>query len=395
MNKAPTWVRSGLDVLLNERPGLLGDARVGLVTNSSAITANATPIIDALRPVCNLVALFGPEHGLYAHAADGAAVSSTVDAQTGLPIHSLYGLAKNGRAKKPTADMLRGIDLLLFDIQDVGARFYTYIWTMSYVLESAAEHGVPLIVLDRPNPIGGQITAGPVIEPGFESFVGRYLLPLRHGLTMGELARLFNTQRGLNADLTVIPAQWWRRAMWFDQTGLPWAPPSPAMPKPETAVVYPGTCLLEGTNVSAGRGTATPFELLGAPWIDGHRLADALNARSLPGVRFRPTFFTPSAAKYAGQTCGGVFLHVLDRSVWRPLQTGLHIIAAIRALWPSDSRWLESSWEGRPAHLDLLIGNGWVRKQLDAGVAIEQITERWQNALARFNKLAQKYFLYT
>ncbi len=367
-------VQPGLDVLLADHLDLLAGRRVGLVTSSSAITAQAVPAIDALHPKCQLAALFAPEHGLQAHAADGAAVSSTQDPRTDLPVYSLYG-----DAKKPTADMLQGIDALLFDIQDVGTRFYTYIWTMSYVLEAAAEYDLPLIILDRPNPIGGQIVEGPPVEPGYESFVGRYSIPLRHSLTIGELAVWLNREHNLNAALTVIPAQGWKRAMWFEQTGLPWAPPSPAMPKPDTAMVYPGACLLEGTNLSCGRGTATPFEAVGAPWIDAYRLADALNNMALPGVRFRPTWFTPCASKHAQQTCQGVFIHVLNRAVFRPLSVGLHLLAAVHALWPDDFAWLKSSWEGHPPHFDLLIGNGWVRPHLDAGQSVSDLEGEWVN----------------
>ncbi|MBL7201548.1 MAG: DUF1343 domain-containing protein [Anaerolineae bacterium] len=382
-------VRSGLDLILSTHSHLLAGRRVGLATSASAVTSDVTPAVDALRAACDLVALYAPEHGITAHVADGAPVASMRDPRTGLTVHSLYG-----STEKPTPEMLAGVDVLLFDIQDVGVRFYTYIWTMSYLLEAAAEEGLPLIVLDRPNPIGGQITEGPLLRPGYESFVGRYLLPVRHGLTVGELARLFNAERGLGADLTVVRAEGWRRAMWFDETGLPWVPPSPAMPKLETAVVYPGTCLFEGTNVSEGRGTATPFESIGAPWIDGHRLADVLNDRALPGVRFRPTTFTPSASLYAGHTCGGVYLHVLDRGAFRPLRAGLSTVSAIRSLWPEAFRWLESSGEGRPPYFDLLIGSGWVREQIDAGCPVEEIEARWQDELEGFDTLRQQVILY-
>ena len=382
-------VRSGLDVILDKPAGWLAHKRVALVTSSSAVTSDVTPAVDALGEVCTLVALFAPEHGVHAHVADGMAVSFTTDPRTGLPVYSLYG-----KMKKPSAGMMHGIDVLLFDIQDVGVRFYTYIWTMSYVLEAAAEFGVPLIVLDRPNPIGGQVIEGPMLEPGYESFVGRYLVPLRHGLTIGELARLFDGELELNADLTVVPAEGWKRAMWFDQTGLPWVPPSPAMPKLDTAIVYPGMCLMEGTNVSDGRGTATPFECIGAPWIDGYGLADALNALSLPGVRFRPVFFTPSASKYVGETSQGVFVHVIDRARFRPLRTGLHVVSTIRSLWPDTFAWRKTSWEGRPPHFDLLTGNGWVREQIDNGRPVSEIVARWQTSLAEFDQLRRKYVLY-
>ncbi|MBN1641683.1 MAG: DUF1343 domain-containing protein [Anaerolineae bacterium] len=384
-------VRTGLARILAERQDLLAGKRFGLVTSASAVTADAVPAPDALvqSGSGSLAALYGPEHGLGGHEADGAAVASTRDPRTGVPVYSLYG-----ETRRPSGEMLAGIDVLLYDIQDVGARFYTYIWTMSYVLEAAAEHGVPVIVLDRPNPIGGQILEGPLLEPGYDSFVGRYLLPVRHGMTVGELANMFNAQRALGADLTVVEMHGWRREMWFDQTGLPWVPPSPAMPKLETATVYPGTCLMEGTNVSTGRGTATPFEAIGAPWIDAHRLADLLNARDLAGVRFRPTWFRPSASLYAGESCQGVYLHVVDRSAFRPLHTGLHILSALRAEWPAAFAWRETSWEGRPPHLDLLIGNGWVRTWIDAGRPVDEIAAQWQEPLRGFAALRERYLLY-
>jgi uncharacterized protein YbbC (DUF1343 family) len=339
-------VRCGLDVVLDERRGLIADQRVGLVTNVSAVTRDLTWAVDALQDACVLVALYAPEHGVTAHVVGGESVGHQVDARPGLPVHSLYG-----HTLKPTADMLKGVDLLVFDIQDVAARFYTYVWTMSYVLEAAAEHGVPLIVLDRPNPIGGHAVEGPLLSPGYASFVGRYLLPVRHGLTMGELARMFNDRLALGAELSVVEVEGWKRLTWFDDTGLPWVPPSPAMPKLDTATVYPGTCLLGGTNLSRGLGTTTPFECVGAPWIDGHRLAAAVNDLALPGVHFRPTTFTPWISPYAGQACQGLYLHVMDRQAFRPVSTGLHIVSAIRRLWPDAFSWRPSSGEGRPLTL--------------------------------------------
>jgi len=382
-------VRTGLERVLHERSDLIAGRRIGLVTSASAVTANVTPAADALGAVGALVALFAPEHGLAAHEADGVQVDSSIDARTGLPLYSLYG-----EIRRPTAAMLSGIDVLVFDIQDVGARFYTYIWTLSYVLEAAAEHSVPVIVLDRPNPINGLILEGPLLEPGYASFVGRYLLPLRHGMTIGELARMFDAEQELGADLTVVPMGGWQREMWYDQTGLPWVPPSPAMPRLETAIVYPGTCLLEGTNVSAGRGTATPFELIGAPWIDAYRLAAALNDLSLPGVRFRPATYIPWADKHAGMACQGVYLHVLDREAFRPLSAGLHLLSALRSLWPQAFEWLETSWEGRPPHFDLLIGNGWVRQWIDERRPVDAIVAQWHGTLAQFDQQRQPYLLY-
>jgi uncharacterized protein YbbC (DUF1343 family) len=353
------------------------------------VTADVIPAADALGSAGTLAALFAPEHGLAAHEADGAQVASSIDAHTGLPLHSLYG-----EIRRPTAAMLSGIDVLVYDIQDVGARFYTYVWTLSYVLEAAAEHHVPVIVLDRPNPINGLTLEGPLLEPGYASFVGRYSILLRHGMTVGELARMFDADQGLDADLTVVPMSGWQREMWYDQSGLPWVPPSPAMPKLETAIVYPGTCLLEGTNVSAGRGTATPFELIGAPWINAYRLAAALNDLSLPGVRFRPATYIPWVDKHTGVTCQGVYLHVLDREIFRPLSTGLYLLSVLHSLWPQAFEWLGTSWEGRPPHFDLLIGNSWVREWIDEGRPVDEIVAQWRGTLAQFEQQRQPYLLY-
>ena len=382
-------VRTGLERIIDECSALIRGRQVGLVTSASAVTAGLVPAVDALATTGSLTTLFAPEHGLGAHEADGAPVASSIDAHTGLPLYSLYG-----EHKRPSAEMLADVDLLLFDIQDVGVRFYTYVWTMTYVLEAAAEHGLPVIVLDRPNPINGLVLEGPTLEPGYASFVGRCPIPLRHGMTVGELAQLFNAEQGLHADLTVVPMEGWQRGMWFDSTGLPWVPPSPAMPKLETAIVYPGTCLLEGTNVSAGRGTATPFELLGAPWIDPYRLADSLNDLDLPGVRFRPASFIPCSSTHAGETCRGVYVHVTNRQVFRPLAAGLHLVSALRALWPQSFEWLETSWEGQPPHFDLLIGNGWVRPWIDEGRPVGEIVSQWRTTLAQFEQQRRTYLLY-
>jgi uncharacterized protein YbbC (DUF1343 family) len=388
-NVAAPRVLTGLDRILDEVHHLIAGRRVGLVTNASAVTSEVVPAADALLASCDLTMLLSPEHGLASHEADGAHVASTVDPHTQLPVYSLYG-----ETKKPGADVLQDLDVLVFDIQDVGARFYTYVWTMSYVMEAAAEFGVPLIVLDRPNPIAGHVLEGPAIESGYESFVGRYLLPVRHGMTVGELARLFNAERNLGADLHVVQMEGWQRSMWFDQTGLPWVPPSPAMPKLETATVYPGLCLLEGTNVSEGRGTATPFESVGAPWIDAYPLASALNDLALPGVRFRPVYFVPSSNKYVGQTCQGVYVHVTDRQAFRPLSVGLHVIHTIRHGWHREFAWLETSWEGRPPHFDLLIGNGWVRRWIDQGQSVDSMVAQWQGTLEQFDVQRERYVLY-
>ncbi|MDH7486441.1 MAG: DUF1343 domain-containing protein [Anaerolineae bacterium] len=397
-------VRPGLEVLLARRLDLLRGQRVGLITNPTGVTPELEGAAEALlRRGVKVTALFAPEHGLQASAPDGAAVASGRDRRTGLPVYSLYG-----ETLQPTAQMLREVDVLLFDIQDVGVRFYTYVWTMSYAMEAAAATGMPFIVLDHPNPLGGQIVEGPSLEPACASFVGRAAIPLRHGLTVGELARLFNEHPGIagarasdsflrtpiGAELTVIPMEGWRREMWYDATGLPWVPPSPAMPTPETATLYPGTCLLEGTNLSEGRGTALPFQQIGAPWVDGYALADALNALNLPGVRFRPVRFQPTASKWAGQECEGVHLHVTDRQALRPVTAGLQLIAAVRALHPDRFAWREPEAEEGRWHFDLLMGTDKVRRQLETGVPVEAIVAGWEAERADFETQRERVSLY-
>lgn len=383
-------VKTGLELLVSARLDLVRDRRVGLVTHPGAVLPDLTDAVDALlKAGIRLTALFGPEHGLEGAAADGAAVGNSVHARTGLPVYSLYG-----PIKEPTAEMLSDVDVLVFDMQDVGARFYTFISTLFYVMRGAARTGRPVIVLDRPNPINGVSIEGPLIEPGLESFIGIVSIPIRHGMTIGELARYINGELGLGADLTVIPMQGWRREMWFDQTGLPWAPLSPGLPQLSTAIVYPGMCCIEGTNLSEGRGTALPFELVGAPWLEGHLLAHALNSLELPGLRFRPATLTPWASKHSGQTCGGVQVHVTNREMFRPVVAGLHAVAACRAQAPDCFEFLSSSWEGRPPHFDLLLGNALVREGLAAGVAVDDLTASWPTVASQFTRRREPYLLY-
>lgn len=304
-------VKPGLQVAIEEQIDLLRASRIGLVTNQSAVMPDLTHITDALRFAgVTITALFAPEHGIMGAQPDGIDVQSSTDPRTGIPVHSLY----SSPCKKPSPEMLFDVDLVVFDIQDVGCRYYTYLSTMAHVIQACAENGKKLIVLDRPNPINGMSVGGNILDPGFSSFIGVYPIPTRHGMTIGELALLFNEEFDIRADIEVIPCYGWNRSMWFDATGLPWVMPSPNMPTIETALLYPGLCLLEGTNLSEGRGTTRPFEIIGAPWIDGYELSDRLNAVGLPGVRFRPTWFAPNTSKFAGVTCGGVQVHVFDRS---------------------------------------------------------------------------------
>ena len=390
----------GIDTLLAHHLASLVGRRVGLVTNDAATTAvlpqPLTPVRLALQQAgVQLVALFAPEHGLGVAAADGAQVDHTVDPLTDLPVYSLYG-----EGYRPTAEMLRDLDLLLFDIPDIDARFYTYIWTLSYLLEACAEQQLPLWVLDRPNPLGGDLSQaeGPILDEGqTASFVGRWSLPVRHSLTAGELATLWNGERGLNVALTVLPVQGWVRRQPWPATGLPFVPTSPAMPNFETVQLYPGTCLFEGANLSEGRGTTTPFCLIGAPWLESSEVVAAFHAFALPGVRARSVQFTPLAGKYHGELCQGIMLHVLDAAAFRPVATALHLLLAISRRHPGQFRWLEDpAGAGEPAvgHFDRLVGVLAVRPRL-AGLGAEasaQIT-RW-TAAPGWAERVRPYLLY-
>ena len=318
-------VLAGIDVLESDGFALLKGKRVGLVTNHTGVTRRGVSTIDLLAgaPAVTLVALFSPEHGIRGQLDD--IVESGRDERTGLPVHSLYG-----KTRRPTDDMLKGIDTLVIDLQDIGARFWTYATTMEFVVEEAARHRLPVVVLDRPNPIGGVAVEGPMQDASAIGFTGYVTLPIRHGVTMGELARLFNAERHVGADLTVVAMRNWRRDAWFDETGAPWVAPSPNMRNLIAATLYPGIGAIEQTNISVGRGTDTPFEQVGAPWIDGTSLAATLNARAIPGVSFYPVAFTPSAgAKYAGQRCNGVFIVVTDRHALEPVRVGVEIASAL------------------------------------------------------------------
>ncbi len=383
-------IQTGLDVLITEHLELLRGRRVGLVTHPAAVLPDLTSAADALLNAgIRFSALFGPEHGFDGSAADGAAVGDSTDARTGVAVYSLYG-----PTKEPTPAMLANVDLLVFDMQDVGARFYTFISTLYYVIRAAAKNRKPLIVLDRPNPINGAVMEGPLVTPGLESFIGILPIPIRHGMTCGELARYIVAECKLAVDLKVIAMRGWRREMWFDDTGLPWVPLSPGMPHLTTATVYPGMCLIEGTNLSEGRGTALPFEVVGAPWLDGDRLAQTLNRIALPGVRFRPLHFVPAASKHANQTCRGVQVHVTDRQAFRPVETGLHVVAACRAQAPEPFEFLSSSWEGRAPHFDLLTGSTRVREGLLAGAPVRDLVADWAESADTFAHAREKYLLY-
>jgi uncharacterized protein YbbC (DUF1343 family) len=374
---------------------LIKGKRLGLVTNHSAILKDGRHVVDALAavPGVKIVALFGPEHGIRGDAPDGRSVRDTVDPKTGVPMYSLYG-----RINKPTRDMLKGVDVLIFDIQDVGARFYTFISTMSNAMEAAAESGIPYVVLDRPNPIRGTWVEGPIRVDSLRSFVGLHPIPIAHGMTIGELATIFNEEGwlagGIQARLTVVKCVGWKRDQWFDQTGLTWVRPSPNMATLATATVYPGTCLFEGTNLSEGRGTERPFETIGAPFVDGAAWAKALNALGLPGVQFEAVRFTPreipnvaSHPKHEGKECGGVSIVVTDRELFRPVRTAVHMLATVKRLAGTAFQWRNSS-------IDRLSGTPALRLAIDAGTPADEIVGGWKGETDVFVKLRAKYLLY-
>jgi uncharacterized protein YbbC (DUF1343 family) len=379
-------VRPGLEVLLTDSVHLVEGKRVGLVANHTAIDRERIHAIDRLveAPDTELVSLFSPEHGIRGEAEGGVGIDSQVDARTGLPIHSLYG-----ETRKPTPEMLEGIEILLFDIQDVGARYYTYVSTMALAMEAAGESGIPFIVLDRPNPIGGLAVQGTVLDPAFSTFVGLYPVPMRHGMTPGELARLYVGEFGVQVELAVAPVDGWRRRMLFGDTGLPWVPPSPNMPSVESALHYPGTCLFEGTNISVGRGTELAFQILGAPWLDGEALAAALEAYELPDLEFRPYTFTPEGAgdgKFSGQEIQGVRLRSTGPD-YDPTVAALALLLETR-------RMSGENWEWRQSHFDRLAGTDLLREGIDAGETLEALQEGWRPALEAFRELSGSYLIY-
>lgn len=378
-------VSPGIEVLLKEEKNVLSGKKVGLITNPTGIDSKLTSIVDLLHddPDINLTALFGPEHGVRGDAQAGASIEYYIDEKTGLPVYSLYG-----KTKKPTPEMLKDVEVLVFDIQDVGTRYYTYIYTMAYAMEAAKENDIPFIVLDRPNPQGGESVDGPVLEPEFSSFVGLYPIPLKHGMTVGELATLFNKEFKIGADLKVIKMKGWKRDMDYDDTGLPFVLPSPNMPTVSTTFVYPATGLIEGTNVSEGRGTTKPFELIGAPYINSDELAGKLNALRLPGVKFRAASFTPTFSKHAGKLSHGVEIYITDREEFKAVPTGLHIIKTIQDLYPGDFEFLAAN------NFNLLIGNGWIMSRIKEGSTVNEILKEYQVKQDAFKKVRKNYLLY-
>ncbi len=386
--------RLGIDRLLDDRRSLVEGARVGLVCNPASIDGGFRHTADRLAGAdgITLTALFGPQHGFRSDLQDNMIETPhTDDARRRVPIYSLYS-----ETREPTAEMLREVDVLVVDLQDVGTRVYTFVYTMANCMRAAARHGVRVVVCDRPNPIGGDEVEGNLLQEAFRSFVGQFPIPLRHGMTIGELARLFNREFGIGADLEVVPLEGWHRSMYHDQTGLPWVMPSPNLPTLDSAIVYPGAVLFEGTRLSEGRGTTRPFELIGAPWIDGERLADAMNRRALPGVHFRPVFFEPTFQKHANTTCGGCQIHVLDRGAFRPVRVAVELMAEFKRQDPARFPWREPPYEYEHDQqpIDILYGADGLRAAIDRGDDPDALVASWTRDEQAFRNTREPYLLY-
>lgn len=392
-------VTAGLDRFVAEGPesaGLRPGCRIGLAAHAASVDREARHAVELLGHSrrWRLVRLFAPEHGLWGLAQDMERVPHVTDPATGIEVVSLYG--DDPASLRPRREHLEDLDAVLVDFQDVGSRYYTYVYTLSYVMEAAREANRPVVVLDRPNPLGGERVEGPVLDPALASFVGRFPLPVRHGLTIGELALRFNETHGIGCDLRVVSMRGWSRSLRFARTGLPWVPPSPNMPSLATAEVYPGACLLEGTNLSEGRGTASPFELAGAPWLDGFELARRLRREPLPGAAFRAGAFRPMFGKHAGRDCGGVQVIASDPDAFRPFATYLVLIREARRLAPAEFAWREEPYEFETRHkaIDLLLGRAEIRSLIERGASLEEMEASWEPGLRAFIDERRAFLLY-
>ena len=381
-------IDTGLTVLFREKPHLVEERNIGLITNQTGVDENLRSNVSLFAecPKTHLIALFSPEHGLWGNHQDMLKIASATDEQLLIPIYSLYG-----ETLQPTPEMLKGIDTLVYDIQNVGARYYTFITTMLLAMQAACERDVEFIVLDRPNPIGGNRYEGTLLQHNYKSFVGAHPIPIRHGMTIGELALLFKAELGLDLQLEVIPMCGWGRDMWYDQTGLPWVPSSPSMPTLDTAILYPGTCLIEGTNLSEGRGTTKPFEWIGAPWIDADEWSETLNCLELPGVRFRPVHFVPSLSKYADELCHGVSVHVMDRELAMPLEIVLYLLATVVEAYPNHFEFLETDGTH---FIDLLAGTDLLRTAIIERRTPAGILQGWSMDLDEFAHRRGPFLIY-
>ncbi len=388
-------MQTGLDRLLRSHRKLLQKKRVALLAHPASVDHQLRHVLEILREEASaeLVALFGPEHGIHGQAQDMESVGSST--YQGLPVYSLYG--KDEASLKPSRQSLEGVEVLVCDLQDVGSRYYTFIYTIAFCMEVAKETGTHVVVLDRPNPVNGHQVEGNLVAPGFRSFVGWFPLAVRHGMTVGELAQLFQNEQGLKCELTIVPMKGWHRRRYQDELDTPWVLPSPNMPTVDTAVVYPGMCLIEGTELSEGRGTTRPFEIFGAPFIDPEALAKRLREFRLPGVRFRPLYFKPGFQKWAGQVCGGVQLHVTRRRAFQALLTGVAALRAVHDLYPKEFQYRHRAYEfvDKIPAIDLLAGNARLREQIEAGVSLREIEGSWEEERSRFLEMRKKYLLYT
>lgn len=378
----------GLDVFLDNDFKKYKGKRIGLVTNMTGVNERLVPAIDLFfdHPDIELTVLFGPEHGIRGDAKEGEVVTSFTDPETKLPVFSLYG-----KTRKPTEEMMDEVDVIVFDLQDIGSRYYTYIYTMAHVMEACAEYDKEFVVLDRPNPIAGERLEGNMVEEDVRSFVGLLPIPNRHGMTVGELARLFKHEFGYHCELTVIPMQGWKREMYYDDTGLFWVPPSPNTTTMDMMILYPGTCLVEGTNLSEGRGTTKPFEWIGAPFINGQALAEKFNARNIPGVLARPITFTPTYQKHKGENCSGIQLHIENRDKVHALKTGVALLETIATMYPDQFEFIESK-PGR-YFFDLLAGTKSLKDSILNGKT-DSFFAACEKQLEEFNKTREKYLIY-
>jgi len=390
-------VVTGLEKLADSDFLQLKGKRVGILCNQASITLDFSHAIDLFFEAHNqsklkLNSIFGPQHGLWGHTQDNMIEwQGYQDEKTGVPVFSLYG-----EYRKPTPEMLNGLDALVVDVQDVGSRYYTFIWTLALCMEACAKAGVEMSVLDRPNPIGGVQVEGSLLDENFRSFVGWHSLPVRHGLTIAEIAQYFKRQFYPDLSLQIVPITGWKRKMYFDDTGLPWALPSPNMPSAETALVYPGMCLLEATNISEGRGTTRPFEIFGAPWIDGRKFSQHLNMLKLPGAHFRAIQFQPTFNKYQSEICGGCFIHVTGRSSFKPFLIGIAIILEIARFYPEKFGWKQPpyEYEFEKMPFDILVGNDWIRNMINSFSGLGDIEERWEEETSQFLEIRAGYLLY-
>ncbi|MEN8165356.1 MAG: DUF1343 domain-containing protein [Acidobacteriota bacterium] len=387
-------VISGLEVLADDGAPIKG-RRWGLLANHAAVTSALEPARSALLQSCGPPeVLFAPEHGLEGIAQDMESVGDTQDPLTGLPILSLYG--DDATSLKPSPDDLRDLEAVVVDVPDIGSRYYTFAASMDGLMAVCQDVGTEVVVLDRPNPLGGLRREGGLVRPGFESFVSQLPTPIRHGLTLGEIALLLQRERYPRLELTVVPCRGWRRGQLYDETGLPWVPPSPNMPTLDTALIYPGLCLIEATTLSEGRGTTRPFHLVGAPWIEARSLVEHLRTLNLPGIGFRATWFRPEFQKHAHEVCAGVELHILDREVLEPLALGLHLIKTIHDLHPEDFAWRPEPYEfvGDVPALDLLTGSAEAREIIETGGEVAPLLSRWRQEVADFNRSLEGVLLY-